>query len=122
MKRNFVVILISLLISNYSQAQDDDKILLTVNKNPIMVSEFLRVYNKNLDLVKDDSQKDIDGYLELFVNYQLKLAEAKALKFDEDPKYQNEFQSYKRQLTRNYLSESKVTEALINEAYRTHEY
>ena len=41
-------------------------------KSLLKASEFVRVYNKNLDLVKDESQKDIDAYLELFVNYQLK--------------------------------------------------
>jgi peptidyl-prolyl cis-trans isomerase SurA len=82
-----------------------------------MTSEFLRVYNKNLDLVKDESQKDVDGYLKLFTEYQLKLKEAKRLKLDEDAKYQREFLRYKKQLTKNYLSENKVTDALVKEAY-----
>jgi peptidyl-prolyl cis-trans isomerase SurA len=88
-----------------------------VDDVPIEASEFLRVYNKNLDLVKDDSQRDIDTYLQLFVEYQLKLQEAKRLKLDEDANYKREFQRYKKQLTKNYLSENKVTETLVKEAY-----
>src|SRR5690606_8236022 len=80
--------------------------------------EFIRVYNKNLDLVKDETQKDIDGYLKLFVNYQLKVKEAKRLGLDKDATYQREFTNYKNQLVKNYLSDSKVTDELVQEAYQ----
>ncbi|WP_178984261.1 peptidylprolyl isomerase [Winogradskyella helgolandensis] len=102
---------------NFSFSQDNDAVLLEVDGEPIMASEFLRVYNKNLDLVQDESQKDVDGYLKLFTEYQLKLKEAKRLKLDEDKNYQREFSRYKKQLISNYISENKVTDALVNEAY-----
>ncbi|MHA7842783.1 MAG: peptidylprolyl isomerase [Winogradskyella sp.] len=117
MKSRFKCLLIVLLALNVSFAQEKDEVLLKVDGNPVMTSEFLRVYNKNLDLVKDESQKDVDGYLKLFTEYQLKLQEAKRLKLDEDTKYQREFLRYKKQLTKNYLSENKVTDALVKEAY-----
>ena len=117
MTTKFKFLLLFLLVVQLTNAQDQDAVLLTVDGETIMVSEFLRVYNKNLDLVKDESQKDIDSYLKLFTEYQLKLKEAKRLELDEDPKYQREFLSYKKQLTKNYLSENKVTEDLVKEAY-----
>ncbi|WP_452224317.1 peptidylprolyl isomerase [Lacinutrix chionoecetis] len=98
------------------QAQEE-KILFTIDNQPVYVSEFLRVYNKNLDLVKEESQKDIDGYLELFINYKLKLKEAKQLELDQKPAYLREFESYKQQLSKNYLTDNKVTDALVEEAY-----
>jgi len=110
-------LLILLFVVNLSFSQKNDQVLLTVDGDAVMTSEFLRVYNKNLDLVKDESQKDVDGYLKLFTEYQLKLKEAKRLKLDQDKKYQREFMNYKKQLTKNYLSENKVTEALVKEAY-----
>lgn len=100
---------------NFTFSQEQE--LLTVDGEPILASEFLRVYNKNLDLVKDESQKDIDGYLQLFTDYQLKLKEAKRLKLDEDENYQREFLRYKKQLIKNYISENEVTDALVKEAY-----
>ncbi|MFC0605563.1 peptidylprolyl isomerase [Winogradskyella pulchriflava] len=117
MKIKFKYMLLLLLALNFSFAQENDQVLLKVDGEPIMTSEFLRVYNKNLDLVKDESQKDIDGYLKLFTEYQLKLKEAKRLKLHEDANYQREFLRYKKQLTKNYLSENKVTDALVEEAY-----
>jgi peptidyl-prolyl cis-trans isomerase SurA len=117
MRIKFKFLLVVLFALNFSFAQDTEEVLLSVDGSPVMASEFLRVYNKNLDLVKDESQKDIDGYLKLFTEYQLKLKEARRLKLDEDKKYQREFASYRKQLTKNYLSENKVTDALVKEAY-----
>ncbi len=105
----------SFFISN-AQITDDDT-LLTIANTPVSANEFVRVYNKNLNLVQDDSQKEIDSYLELFINYKLKLTEAKALRYDKDPVYLKEFQSYKNQLTQSYLTDKNVTDDLIREAY-----
>ena len=117
MELKFRLSFLLLLVLGLTFAQDKDEVLLKVDGESIMTSEFLRVYNKNLDLVKDESQKDVDGYLKLFTEYQLKLKEAKRLKLHEDAKYQREFLRYKKQLTKNYLSENKVTDALVKEAY-----
>ena len=117
MKMKFGLLLLVFFTLNLAFSQEKDEVLLKVDGEPIMTSEFLRVYNKNLDLVKDESQKDVDGYLKLFTEYQLKLKEARRLKLHEDAKYQREFLRYKNQLTKNYLSENKVTDALVKEAY-----
>ena len=109
-------LLLCFAVFGFSQNKSTD-VLFTVDDSPVYASEFVRVYNKNLDLVKDESQKDIDSYLELFVNYQLKIKEAKRLKMDENVTYKREFSNYKKQLTKNYLSDSNVTESLIREAY-----
>nr|WP_321236723.1 peptidylprolyl isomerase [uncultured Psychroserpens sp.] len=102
----------------FSQAQvKDNDVLFTVDGAPVKASEFIRVYNKNLDLVKDESQKDIDAYLTLFINYQLKVKEARRLGLDKDQKYLREFNNYKKQLTKSYMSDNKVTDALVKEAY-----
>lgn len=104
-------------------AQTTDKeVLFTVADEPVYASEFLRVYKKNLDLVQDESQKDVDEYLELFKNYKLKLKEAKALKLNDKPSYLRELSSYKKQLAKNYITDSKVTDALVQEAYERMSY
>lgn len=116
MKLHFSLLLLWFTALVNAQVITDD-ILFTVDGDSIKAEEFVRVYNKNLDLVKDESQKDIDSYLNLFVNYQLKVKEAKRQGLDKDTKYIREFSSYKNQLIKNYLSDSKVTEALMREAY-----
>ena len=103
---------------NFINAQIlDSDILFTISEEPVLANEFVRVYNKNLNLVQDDSQKEVESYLELFINYKLKLAEARFLGYDKDPVYLRELRSYKNQLTQNYLTDSNVTDDLVLEAY-----
>lgn len=116
LKRIFCVYFLCFPVLGFAQISDQD-VLLTIDNEPIMASEFIRIYNKNLDLVQDESQKDIDAYLDLFVNYQLKIKEARRLGLDKEQKYLREFDNYKQQLTKNFLTETKVTEALVKEAY-----
>jgi len=118
MKIKFVLCFLSIVFSQFLTAQNSNKqILFTVEETPVYASEFVRVYNKNLELVKDESQKDVDEYLKLFINYKLKLQEAKALGLDKKDNYLREFNSYKKQLSKNYLTDTKVTDALVEEAY-----
>jgi peptidyl-prolyl cis-trans isomerase SurA len=117
-----LTLLLLFLIGNSSYAQETNKVLMHVAGDAVPASEFLRVYNKNLDLVKDESQKEVDSYLQLFTEYQLKLKEARRLKLDQEAKYKREFARYKAQLTKNYLSENKVTDELVKEAYERSKY
>jgi len=93
------------------------EVLFTIDNKPYYTDEFERVYNKNLDLVKDDSQKNLDNYLTLFTGYKLKVTKANKLGLQDNPKYQTELKSYRNQLAKNYLTDSKVTTELVKEAY-----
>ena len=118
MKNLTCILLLALFSCNAIIAQtSENDVLFTVDETPVLINEFKRVYNKNLDLVKDESQKDVDAYLELFINYKLKLKEARALGLHEKQKYKREFASYRKLLAKNYLMDTDVTEALIKEAY-----
>jgi peptidyl-prolyl cis-trans isomerase SurA len=72
MKISRLLIFAFLLVSGFLSAQTKE-VLFTIDNHPFYTDEFIRVYNKNLDLVKDDSQKDLDKYLELFLGYKLKV-------------------------------------------------
>ena len=111
----FAIFWLSFSFLNAQISESD--VLLTVSEEPILASEFIRVYNKNLNLVQDDSQKEVESYLKLFINYKLKLAEATSLGYDKDPEYVKELRSYKNQLTQNYLTDKNVTDELVLEAY-----
>jgi peptidyl-prolyl cis-trans isomerase SurA len=118
MKLKFFSKAFLLFFSVFAMAQTSKKeVLFTVDDAPVYVSEFLRVYNKNLNLVQDESQKDVEEYLKLFTNYKLKLKEAKAKGLHEKPAYKRELESYKKQLAKNYMTDAKVNDALVEEAY-----
>ena len=116
MKINRLLIFGFLLVQSFLFAQTKE-VLFTIDNHPYYTDEFIRVYNKNLDLVKDDSQKDLDKYLELFLGYKLKVEKANKLGLQNSVTYQNELKSYRNQLSKNYVNDSKVTNELVQEAY-----
>ena len=115
MKRIFSVFILTLLVAIPVVSQNQKDVLLTIDGAPVYANEFKRVYNKNLDLVQEESQKDIDGYLQLFIDYKLKTAEARAQGLDDKDVYKSELKQYRAQLSRNYLFEDKVTEEMAKE-------
>lgn len=116
MKISRLLIFVFLLTQTFLSAQNKE-VLFTIDNHPYYTDEFVRVYNKNLDLVKDDSQKDLDKYLELFLGYKLKVEKANKIGLQNSSSYQNELKSYRNQLSKNYINDSKVTNELVNEAY-----
>ena len=100
-------------------AQKNSKeVLFTINDKPYYTDEFIRVYNKNLDLVKDESQKDLNQYLNLFIGYKLKVNKAYKLGLQDGKQYQSELKTYRTQLAKTYTNDSKVTKELVDEGYQ----
>ena len=100
--RHLIALTVIVFLAFCKVNAQEKQVLFTVNETPVYASEFVRVYKKNLELVKDESQKDIDNYLDLFIKYKLKVTEAKALGLDKKQAYLREFESYKRQLSSNF--------------------
>jgi len=117
MKQLFFGLLLSLNLIGFAQ-NSTKEVLFTIDNKPYYTDEFARVYKKNLDLVKDESQKDLNQYLELFVGYKLKINKAYKLGLQDGSAYQNELKSYRTQLSKNYTSDSKVTKELVEEGYK----
>ena len=118
MNIRFYLLAVMALVCFSAQSQElDNQVLMTVDGTPVYASEFVRVYNKNLELVQDESQKDVEQYMDLFVDYKLKIREAEEQGLDTILKFKREFQTYRNQLARNFLTDTKVTENLVKEAY-----
>ena len=119
MKKTFLktALLISFLISGSDLfAQEKDPVLLTVDGQNISLSEFEAVYKKNnRDEVVD--YKDLEDYLELYINFRLKVREAEELGLDTVKKFIEELKGYQKQLAKPYLTDKEVTQNLVKEAY-----
>lgn len=115
-KRIIIILLFCFALQSTAQNKKD-KVLLSIENENVYASEFLRVYNKNKDIVSDENKKDIEEYLDLFINYKLKLREAFDLKLDTVPSYVKEFNKYKEQLIEPFLKDRKVNDKLVHEAY-----
>ncbi|PRP68247.1 peptidylprolyl isomerase [Nonlabens agnitus] len=113
-----LLFLVTVCFSVFCVAQDlKDQTLLTIDGNDYDAGTFMRVYLKNLDIVQDESQKDLNNYLQLYIDYRLKLLQAKEMGLQNNESYKTELQSYRDGLAESYLTDNEVTEALVEEAY-----
>ncbi|MCF8231764.1 MAG: peptidyl-prolyl cis-trans isomerase [Bacteroidales bacterium] len=101
-------------ISAIGQNPNDERVVMTIEDEAITANEFLNVYNKNNNL---DSKQPLDEYLDLFINYKLKVKEAKNLGYDTIQKLQKELEGYRDQLAEPYLMDEEVNKELMREAY-----
>lgn len=113
----FFLFIVSLLASIQIYSQENEEVLFTINNESVLTKEFLKAFEKNAELMTDSKNKTSE-YLELFVNYKLKVKEAKELKLDTFPKYILELEDYKNRLILPYLKDVEVTNKLVEEAYQ----
>lgn len=93
-----------------------DPVLMTVDGQAVTRSEFEAIYKKNN---KDApvTREALDEYLDLFINYKLKVRAAEALGMDTISKFKQELDGYRKQLARPYLIDRELNDQLIQEAY-----
>src|SRR5690625_65334 len=85
MKRlSVITFLLMFLTASLAWSQSRKKSFLYIDEQPVEKEEIVRLYKKNLDVITDDKQKDLDNYLDLYITYKLKLAEARELGLDKD--------------------------------------
>lgn len=107
---------IAILIFGTQCLQAGDPVLMKINGKPVYKSEFEYIYNKNNSNNSLD-KKTLNEYVDLFVNFKLKVEEAKSQGLDTTKSFINELSGYRSQLTKPYLTDAKVDEAVLQEAY-----
>ncbi len=118
MKRLQILPLLILWLSITLFGQEVDKdIIMTIGDRKITATEFKRIYNKNNTGEGIPDKKSVNEYLELFVNFKLKVIEAENLGMDTMPSFIKELNGYRNQLVKPYLTDNETTEKLIREAY-----
>ena len=98
-------------------AQDKDPVLMTIAGKNITRSEFQSIYNKNNPKSSEADSKSIDDYVQLFVNFKLKVKEAEEMGLDTTADFKNELEGYRKQLAQPYLTDNEVNDQLLKEAY-----
>lgn len=104
-----------LTLGAYSQTATDPT-LMTVDGQPVSRSEFESIYKKNN---KDApvTKEALDEYLDLFINYKLKVRAAEAAGLDTAAKFKTELEGYRKQLARPYLIDRGLNDQLMQEAF-----
>lgn len=115
MKKVFLTIIL-LAGAMLSRAQED-QVLMTINGEPVMASEFLYIYEKN-NQENNVEKKSMQDYLELFVNFKLKVTEAIAQGVDTTEAFKKELAGYRAQATPKYMQDHAAIDSLVNLSYQ----
>ncbi len=112
MRKFFLAVII---LSNFGlQAQT----LLKVGNTEISVPEFLWVYEKSNGSVVHYDEKSLRSYLDLYINFRLKVLDAEAQNLDHEASFKEELAGYRARLADRFLLDREVTDKLIREAYK----
>ncbi|MCM1169438.1 MAG: hypothetical protein NC324_05825, partial [Bacteroides sp.] len=125
MKRLFLFCLLFVLGMTGLNAQkiNDDSILLIVGSDTTTRGEFYKNYTQNAVQGRKISTKaELENYLQLYINFRLKVEAAKDAGYDTIKLLQDELQNYRAQFARPYLQDQKLAEKLYEEAYRHMQY
>lgn len=108
---------VTLMCGTLSFAQNADPVVMTVNGKPVPRSEFEYSYNKNnTDGVID--RKSVKEYVDLFINYKLKVEAAKEAGLDTMLSFRQEFSGYRDQQIRPAMISEEDVEAEARKIYR----
>lgn len=119
MKHFFSVVFIVFIV-HLAQAQNE--ILMQVGPKKVTTAEFLRMYQKNNTPGTFTEVKNMDEYLQMFINYKLKVVEAESLGFDTINSFKSELAGYRKHLARPYLIDNNIIDKLTDEAYERIQY
>jgi peptidyl-prolyl cis-trans isomerase SurA len=115
--RNILITVALIFSPVFAFGVEEDPVALTINGEPIKKSEFEYIYKKNSS-VSSSEKKSIDEYVEMFVNYKLKVLDAKSEQLNLTDSYLKEYERYENQLTYPYMSDKETTEYLMSEAVK----
>lgn len=113
-RRFFSVLSFACVTLFSSNAQDP--VVMTIAGEDVYKSEFEYIYNKN-NTVSTSDKKSLDEYVDLFINYKLKVAEAKRQGYDTRDGYKKEYEQYRLQLSAPYLKDEETENEMIEEAF-----
>ncbi len=88
----------------------------TYGKNAVSKDEFARAFNKN-PVNTPDRQKAIREYLDLYINFKLKVKAAYDAGLDKDQTQLYELQNFKKQIAENIINEKSNVKELVKEAF-----
>lgn len=115
--KKLISLLCALVALQTVGAQTDDPVVMTVNGVDVTRSEFEYSFNKNnTDLVVD--KKSLDEYVELFVNYKLKVAAALDAQLDTMETFKKEVADYRSQQAEEYLVDNDFIEKEARNTYQ----
>lgn len=110
------LIAVILICAPYLKGISQNDVLMTIDGIPVLLRDFERLYNKNSDIPGYESVS-VEEYLDMYVNFRLKVLEAERLGYDTVQPFVIELNGYREHLAESYLIDQQVIDRLVEEAY-----
>lgn len=115
-------ILIVVIFSTIAYGQKQPKALMTIAGEKITADEFMQMYSKNTTAQEKKDAQNVKDYVDLFINFKLKVHQAKEMGLDTLDSFKKELKGYRSQLATPYLTDEETETKLINEAHERMNY
>ncbi len=108
----------------------NDPVIFEIGGKNFYKSQFMKEFLKSMGRDPQaaptactyEKRKALEDYVQLYVNFQTKLADAYALGYDTSQLLNNELAGYRRELAAPYLIDSTTLSNLLHEAYERNQY
>ena len=106
------------VLSVFAGEAQKSPVLFTVDgREQVTAEEFTAVFNKNREIGEQIDPKTPEEYLQLYIDFKLKVREAKDSAMHLRESFIRELQGYRAQLAKPYLTDQMSEEALVKEAF-----
>lgn len=96
-KRLFLLFIILLASGSIVLAQRADKIVMSINGNPIYASDFEESFRKGQSVADKHSMQYIEKFLQLYIDFKLNAIEGRMERLDTTPSFKRDYISYRIQ-------------------------
>ncbi len=110
---SLALVLASVAVVQAKGSKDPE--LMTINGKAVTLGEFEYLYHKNNS--QQLAPQTIDEYLDMFVTYKQKVADAESEGIDNTEAFKNEFDGYRRELAEPYLRNKEMEDSIIRAVY-----
>ncbi len=104
------------LFQSAQESSREETVIGSIAGEPVTFGELEIQYNKSSNLAQEDDQGLVD-FLDLYMDYRLKLAVARDAGYLQDPEILSELEQYERQSAYPYWIERHVRDQLLEELY-----
>jgi peptidyl-prolyl cis-trans isomerase SurA len=117
-KRTIFLASVFLSFTVILNAQDNNsQVLMTVGSQSVPVSEFKAMYYNNLSKDSLKNPKALNNYLQLFIDFKLKVDAAEDARLDTTASFKQEMKEYRDKLAEPRMRDTAVQNQLVKEAY-----
>lgn len=114
-----VVCTLSGMVANLPLLAQQPRHIIMLDGEPVPTEDFEYLYTKNYQNSEERyTPESLQEYLELFINFKLKVKEARSRDYHKDPAYLKEFETYRAQLAQPWLTDQRVLDSLVAKTWK----